>query len=334
MRTWERLKTALTAMLAAALTAWAAPAAAQVAVPEIAPAGVRIFSSRQPIALMNSLVPENPAALQWGTPSRISAGSIRGDKEDRFDGTSTGYNGTFAGLRWVREDVGLAVETAELEVDFPSQGSFAPRLEKSQRTAALSFTAPQWQAFGIGAVSSRQRTVSPPSGQIEEIETDGWVAGVSWRLGESFFVGAGYGGDELTRIVPQPEAQAERNHFMYGLGLRSGGALVWHLEVDYFKREDAESGGVPIQPGRGYELTLVNAEAIWGVFLFGYAGYEASPLDPGPLNRRVEGYTADFGLAPLGGLAITGRLERSEVLNDVGTIATEEIVSGAVSWQF
>lgn len=325
------------AFLAVALPGWAPLAAGQVAVPEIAPAGVRIFSSRQPIAPMVGIVPENPAALQWGAPSRLTVGSLQGKQGDAIDGTATAYDGSLAGFRWVELRVALAAEAADFAVDFPVRDGVTPRLEREQRTLALSFSWPESLAFGIGSEQGRRRTVigpPPAGGVVEEFESDGWVTGVSWRIGQGFFLGAGYGNEELTRIAPLPEVVGERSHTMYGIGLRGTGWLVWHLEADFFRREDVEVAGVPVQPGQGYELTLFNAEAIWGAWLFGVAAYEAQPLNPPPGNPKVEGYTVDFGLVPFSGLTVSGRFEHSEQSTDTFESAKEEINSVVIGWQF
>jgi len=303
-------------------------AQAQVAVPELVPGGFRIVDSRFPIAPIGSMVPANPGALQWGAPSRISLGALRGHKLDQVDGNSLSYDGSYAGLRWIRPRVALAAESLDFAVDFPGVAP-APHVEKRQGSLALSFSWPDSLAWGISSTSHAYQTVSPGP-VLETLDGESWTAGLSWRLGESFFLGAGFGKDE-GQLTGAFVGTVTRDHNMVGIGLRGGGALVWHLEADLFHRDDYKDNAGAVQKP-GYDLTLVTAEGIWGNWLLTYSVHDATA---NAVPDAFKGYVIDFGYAPLTGLTVTWRSEHSKHTGLGGAeVSAESADSIAISWGF
>jgi len=312
-------------LVAALVMTGATWAQAQVAVPDLVPGGVRIMDSRFPIVPLGSAVPANPAALQWGAPSRISVAGLQGDKNDVNDGNADSYHGTYVGLRWIRPQVALAAEALDFFVDFP--GAPAPHLEKKQSSLALSFTTPDSLAWGISSSSLSTKTISPPGGAIDTLDSQSWTFGLSWRLGENFFIGGGYGKDEddFTGVFT---GSGRRAHNMVGLGLRGGGNLIWHLEVDSFHRDDYDVVGP--QPA-GYDLNVVTAEGILGNWLLSVSAHDASAL---VVNDTVSGYVIDIGYAPLTGLTVTWRFEHDVHKQGATQLSTEEANTLLISYGF
>ncbi|HKI97612.1 MAG TPA: hypothetical protein VKB51_03960 [bacterium] len=322
-----RKTVALLALLLAYGTPWAR---AQVAVPEIGPVAVRLYDSREAITPSNNIVPDNPAALQWGAPSRIAGGTLNGHKSDQVDGKSTSYKGTFGGLRWVEQRTSIAVAGLDYKVDFPA-GAPTPHLERHLSSGAIAFSVPTTLAWGFGVTHLNATTI--PGSPVQETDARGWTLGASWRLSEGFFLGAGYGKEKATLSNP-PLAQTgqfDRSHNMVGIGLRGGGTLVWHLEVDRLHRDDyKDNTGFVVLPG--YDQSLYTAEGILGSWLFGYAGYTID--GQGPNQSRVQGYSADFGYAPLNGLTLTWRYENSKHSIAGLQVSSESLNSVALAWQF
>jgi hypothetical protein len=317
-------------------TPWAQ---AQVAVPELAPAAVRLLNTRfpvgptqiTPISPMSNIVPENPAALQWGSPSRIGGGVLQGDMSDLGDGTSNHYRGKFAGLRWVKQRVALAADTLDYSVQLTNLSGVVTDVEHKKQSVALSFSLPESLAWGVG---SRSLTFDDKNGVTpSRIDSSGWNLGLSWRIGQILFLGAGLGHDTASLVIPPPAifvGDAERDYHMEGIGLRGTGAVQWHLEADSFHTETfVDSNGNPHLPG--YDMTLYTAEVQIGAWLFGYAKHALSDLKG---TNHVNGYTVDFGLAPFSGLAITGRSELTRRESMGTTLAHERVTSAAILWQF
>ncbi len=345
MRRHIALLALLLALLLTALLTGAAPwVQAQVAVPELVPAAVRVLNSRFPINATNSLVnpmssivPENPAALQWGAPSRIGGGVLQGDKRDIVDGDSTHYRGSFAGFRWVKQRVALAADTLDYSVDMEKPVGSPAHLERKEQAVALSFSLPEWLAWGVGSRSLTAREGGPSATRVD---SSGWNFGLSLRLGQILFVGAGLGHETASANLPPPPPPApaipfvgdiERDVRMVGIGLRGTGSLVWHLEADSIHRDPfQDGGGVPRLPG--HDLTLYVGEVQFGNWLLGYSNYSAKDLQP--IGFQVSGYTVDFGLAPFSGLTLTGRSELTHQVAGSLQTSSERINSVALMWQF
>jgi len=337
-----RKRLVMLALLLAAAANWAQ---AQVAVPELVPAGVRIFNSRfqimgSTISFINpmlSIVPENPAALQWGSPSRIGAGALKGDMSDVGDGDSSTYKGSFAGFRWIKQRVALAADSMHYDVHLANSGGTLTDLARQRQSVALSFSLPQSLAWGLGSRSLKYEETKPSSSSID---SSGWNFGLSWRIGQILFIGAGVGHDNASLVLPPaPPAgfvgDAQRDYRMAGLGLRGNGSVVWHLEADSIHHDAFVDGsGKPHLPG--YDLALYVAEVQFGNWLFGYSQHAIKDLPPSgqPSSFRVNGYTADFGYAPFKGITITGRTELSRREMHGMQLAFERIRSAAVLWQF
>jgi len=278
-------------------------------------------------------VPDNPAALQWGTPSRVAVGTLRGSKSDAFHGEDSGYSGKWAGVRMIGATMALAGATLSYSVDFPAGGPnpTPTRLENEVHSGAFSIKAPRYLAWGIG--TTRQHAVTQPGGfgGNGKVDTQGWVLGASWRAGENLFVGGGYGRDRARLLGPYFSGEAERAVTMIGAGLRGGGRLIWHLELDTQHREDYRDAFDMIRLP-GYDRTRYTAEGILGSWLFGYTGYDIrSKAQPG---MKVHGYTGDFGYAPLSGFTLTWRHEHSARDQGSQHLAVEETDLIVLGWQF
>ena len=327
-----------TAMMRAAglavllLASWFAIAHAQVAVPSIAPAALRINNSEIPIFATATFTPENPAALQWGAPSRIGGGTmVSANSSRRFDGKAESFKGTFAGLRLVGQRISLAAEVVDFEVLFPANvpPALPPKdVEERNSSLALAFSLPEWLAYGISS-EKVERTI-----RNRRIEVDGATLGISWRVGENLFLGAAVGKDDATRTFPLPQKSAERDTLMAGVGLRGGGDLIWHIEYSYFRRKAfKDQFGVALPGFQGFEIQQGMIEAIWWDLLLGVTAYNGKSLES--LNEEeIASLTVDYGIAPLSGLTLTGRYERTE--HTVGDIefSIEQVHSAAITWQF
>lgn len=311
----------------------APPVWAQVAVPELVPAAPRLYGVTTPVFARSSVTPPNPAAMQWGAPSRIGGGWLEGDSEDTRPalGTSDKLRGQFGGVRWVGETVSLGLEVLNVDTDYPNSS-----IEEGGGAAAFAFAPLDNLAIGVSAeASEREETGAIPD---RRLDLSGRALGASWRIGETLFLGGAVGRDYLDvqdlETAGSPTLKTDRGYTMLGIGLRGGGGMVWHLEYDVIDRRNfRDRFGNSIF--RGYTLQQGAVEVgFWGL-LFGYASYRADVERPPALgDMDISGFTLDGGILPLPGISIMGRLERTDV--EVAGVKTtdEDVVSAMLTWQF
>lgn len=322
---------ALTLLLMATGASWAG---AQVAVPELAPLGVRQYSVRAPIVPMTNATPENPAAMQWGTPSRIGGGVFNGTVTDSVFGQSSRAEGTIGGFRFVGHGMALAAESMDIAVDLPGIAPApAAQLSKRARSVAASFPIVEnGLAWGLSRdVLVMEGNTGAPGYTATRLDISGWTFGISGWWGDHFFWGAAAGTDSASQVLPGPPLDVKRDHNMVGLALRGGGSLVWRLEYDRLFRGDfQDTAGNLVE--YGYTTSQYSLEAVWIGIIASYTGYTVTdPLGPG---SQVKGSTFDFGIAPLTGITITARIERSDTSTPAGDTVSESIRTIGASWQF
>lgn len=322
--------TVLVAMMGVLL---AAPAWAQVAVPELAPAAPRLYGSYSGLFGRTDIVPLNPGALQWGAPSRIGGGPLHGDVtiDPAAPGvpseTSSSAEGRFAGVRSVGERLSLAASLLDFDVSIAGNEN-----NQSTRQWALSFQGLPDLGVGLAQASRKRRTFD---GTVHATDSyDSSVVGASWRTGEHFFLGGAYGREVAHRRENGVSlGKADRGLMMAGAGLRGGGGLLWHLEALTVRAQDfRDPQGFSVD--QGYALNQATVEVGFWNLLFGYTAFNADVEEPGG-TASVKGFTADAGIAPAIGLTITGRYEANEYEAPDGSVTIQDkVASGAVTWQW
>lgn len=318
-------------LLVLLISAGAPWARAQVAVPEIGPGSVRVYATQQPVLPSNSIVPENPAALSWGGPSRFAAGALHGNAKASATIGSVYYKGLFGGLRAVGSFASFAAAYTHYSVKYPPVG-FQPRQEKWLESAALSLRVRDWLAWGASATSFRGESDPgyPFAAPINKEDTHGWSTGLSARSGEHLYLGGAYGEDRAT-LNGVFTGVAHRRHGMIGVGLRGGGTLIWHLEADRFRYEHFTDGAHFVRLP-GYEMNQYTAEGILGWLMVTYTGYEL--WDDTNSALRTRGYSTDVGIAPLSGFNLGWRFEHSNTTDSGTKIATQQMTALTVAWLF
>lgn len=313
------------------LTGWivvlllvATPASAQVAVPEIIPGAPRLLSTRFDLFPQASFTPENPAALRWGSPSRIGGGTINGKSTDSSDILSSDLSGAFGGFRLVGNHIGIAIE----QVSYKLEQSLLP-VEKEASSFALAFSYPDWLAIGISA--ENRTAIRTPLTGTETDEVGSATLGLSLNISDLLFIGYALSDESRTREILGIKTSTSRPVSMAGLGLRGGGGLIWHLEISAITK-DPFTGNPDIKE-EGYDHTQAVLELAFWNMIMTIAGYDIKGTGTAD-NVSVEGYTADFGLAPLQGLVLTGRLERSRLFVDNIENIQDDAKYFTLGWQF
>lgn len=326
------VRTALAAALAAALLAFTLGAAqAQVAIPDLVPAAPRFLHPQAHGLNSTNIAPDNPAALAWGTPSRVGAGVLEGEVLDDTDTTVLEHDGTFAGLRLVGETFGFAAETLEVEVAGPEVGGVAPvglTLEDASE-AQLSVAFGQWLALGVGAGS---RETELEGG----IEFDRVKAGASLRLGEIFYLGAGVLTDDLT--VPPGVEPVERDGTLLGIAMRTEGNWNWLLSYDVIDLEPLDLRSITGNPddNEGLKLSTATVQLLAGSFLLGVSAGDIAldrPANTASTSGDITTRTVDLGYAPMEGLNVSARWQEL-VAEDPSGDQSVETASVALAWAF
>lgn len=304
----------------------------QVAVPEIGPGSVRVYDTRPTVLPSNSIVPENPAALRWGSPSRVVVGGLRGHASTATQGASTRDDGSFSGFSLVGQAGAVAGESTHLLTQFPINGTTVPHVEKWLQSGALAFGAPETLAWGAGVTHFHADAVPgyPAAAPITQADSHGWNAGLSWRAGEHLYLGGVYG-EEKGFLDGTFTGRVDRRHGALGVGLRGGGTIIWHLEADRIRYDDfLDRHGFVHLPG--YGITQYTAEAMLGSWLFTYCGYTLK--DSKGNAPDVQGYTADFGYSPLSGFNLTWRYEHSDGTQQGTRVTAQALNALTLAWLF
>lgn len=300
-------------------------AQAQVALPRIIPGAPRILNTRFPIEVSNSIVPENPAALQWGGPSRIGGGAIVGVSSHAVPQLEGDISGQFAGFRLVGESIALAGEMTEISLE----SDFGFPVEKSATTLAVSFRFPDSYAWGYSTTSSEMSVFDLV--ETTTVEFDKTLIGISLRLSDEWYIGAAAGTEEAILALPSPNDNLKRDIIMSGIGFRHIGSVIWHLEfsvADFDEFQD-QTGTL----SSGYVIRQGVLEMIYWNLLFSYTSYNLKGSGT-RADETIEGFTVDFGYAPFSGLAFTGRFERSTYEVSGFEVAVEETNAIVVTLQF
>ncbi len=302
------------------------PAAwAQVALPRFIPGAPTTYNGRFPIAPHTSVVPQNPAALQWGYPSRFVVGSMEGSVS-HGDVTQEGTtSGQFFGFRFAGETVALALD----QVDYALESDFNLPVDKSATAVAFSFRAPESYAYGL-SVRSAEMSISEP-GNSYTLETDNRVLGISIRLSDAWYVGLARGSEDVTRTFPAPAEDYTRDISMMGLGFRSLGGIIWHFEVSTIEKTELEDGLGNVLFGHKLNQAILES-AFWNL-VWSYRAYRLEGTGTFQ-DRKVDGLTIDAGFAPFEGITLTGRYENSTSYLSGVKESVEDLFSFHFGWQF
>jgi hypothetical protein len=204
-----------TLALFAAILTIAFTAQAQVAAPDFLPSAPRYFLSYAPLINGTTLTPDNPAAQQWGGPSRIALGTMR-----LSENTSTDYSGYYLGGRVVRPGWSGGLEYSDAKGK--AVGS------AHEKILGLSLSALLGSALSVGyGYESYKELIAGDDFKDNTV-------GASLRVGKSFYLGAGYGSAKFAN----GPTSADRSTTMYGVALRTEGDTRWYLAYDVVDRDD------------------------------------------------------------------------------------------------
>jgi hypothetical protein len=276
-------------------------ARAQVAVTELTPAAPRYFFSDALGIASATVTPDNPAAVQWGAPSRVAFGVFRLNETDpSTPGSDQTFKGKFLGFRGVGERWGFGIESLTAERDTAT-------FKESASSAQLSYQVIPGLALGGGLERSKQDT----GANTDTLK--GRTFGLSVNLNKFFYLGYAMGTETLDTGAG---TSGSRDTTLIGVAVRTEGSVRWHLAWDELDKDDY-NGSVS---GKGFDATMLTVQAGLGNWLLGGQRFK---LEGKSASLDVRSTVFDVGWAPEKGLTVTGRLAKSETTTG-GTVTKKD----------
>ena len=292
---------------AAAILTGAPKASAQVAVPSIVP---------------YNFVTENPAAMRWGTPSRVGIAYTQAQQTTSPATKHDNFEGYGAGFRLGGEYFALGAEGYHEE---STNKPFSNPETQDNSAAGLAVGLWHWLALGASETTGTQKSVDLTSvGQplpTLKITNDESLAGISIRLGTWLFLGGASGQqkgkftDNLPSIPATVNATLTSDVTKYGVGIRTGGSIVTHLEAYEIDTSKPNISGFSSTSALITQSNLSSsiskqtqqtgvAEINLGGFLLSYSTSHFTQDSPQP---TVDQQAAVIGYAPFSGLTVVLR---------------------------
>lgn len=252
-----------------------------------------------------SFVTENPAVMQWGTPSRFGASYAQAQSVTDPSSVKDNLDGTGVGGRYVGPRFSAAAEYSRLDssnIPYHTGGEYF-----ETAAAALGLRLGDHLALGIGQQNDTQRVPGVPGVSAVRHNHETPQGGLSIRLGEWFFLG-GSGGTESYKFEDLSNSlnnmSTSRDVYTYGAGIRTGGTVLTHFE--YYVVDKSSWGNSnatlnsSIAPGRENSRTGLG-ELNFSGFLIGYSATHTE-RDVGIATTDLD--RAEIGWAPPMGLTI------------------------------
>jgi hypothetical protein len=278
-----------------------------------------------------SFVTDNPAAMQWGTPSRIGAAYSKGELVTDPVTVKDNSEGGSAGVRLVDRPAAGALEYSRIE---STTRPFNQSEYNDTVRAALAIGLGKQISLGVGQTNEQIET-GGVSGQLRDsLETP--VYGVTLRPVEWLYLG-GAGGKESVKHdnlnFPAANYRTTRDIYMYGLGIRAGSDSAAQTHIEYYVKDRGKYADASIAGGRETSRTAV-AELAVASFLAGIAvtHTERDTGFPTSDETRVE-----LGLVPTRGYALVVRRQETTDTFPAGAAIlsrTASVYTIAIMYQF
>jgi hypothetical protein len=288
----------------------AASAQAQVAAPDLVPAAPRYLQPGDLGVTSATFTVDNPAALQWGKPSRAAFGIVKltrsptGGPDDKHSGYIVGYRGVSDGWAFGLE---------HLSVDQDNSSA-----RETASSGHLAFQVLEGLALGAGLDQGKD-----DSGGGAYDKTDARTIGVSVNLKKVFFFGYAVGRDTFENDAG---TTGGRDTSMYGVAIRPEGSWHWHLAYDKLDKGNFTNG-----VGRGFDLTTITIQVVASNVL---VGAQQVTKDPKGGGSQFKATVIDAGWAPDHGLSVTGRLSDGKNTSAGATTETDKLMALVVGYAF
>ena len=289
---------------------------AQVAVSRLVPAAPSVGDPVESIPTA-SFVTANPAAMQWGPPTRWGAGSLSAERIQSLPlaqaatATRIEFGGQYVGGRSVEEDFSFAGEFLQI-ADETNTFLIA---DWDVLSAGVAFKSGETITFG----ASLERAGTTNLGN--SLNFNSTNLGLSVKLSRSF-----YGGLALGTETVSSSFRGDENRSVQKLGLAffTGRTVKWHLEGYQIAKDAA--------PRFGDEFSSVTtngavAEVLMGPVLIGLSGTSSEKEEA---QKRVKTAALDLGWVPKRGWSLILHSEAA-VTEDLGGASIVEFETTATS---
>jgi hypothetical protein len=308
-------------LLTAIFTIAAASAQAQVAVSEMVPAAPRIIDPTEVVPTASFVTP-NPAAMQWGAPSRWGGGTLSSEREQTAPttGTPVEFGGIYAGARVLGKNLTVAGYMLELGDD---TNTFSLEADWNVLAGGVAFQSGDNITFGV-SMERADNTVSGVSLDFNTINL-----GLSVKASDKIYLGLALGTEDINVASESGDRSVQK----YGVGYRAGGQSQTHFEAYIVDREanDQFSAGAFSDSN---EKVLVAEVILGSIFL----GASLSNTTQDRNDQEINALIFDIGWAPKNGLALLFHRESATTESGVSTTSpTEDDTSTtaiSIAWSF
>jgi hypothetical protein len=286
------------------------------------PSAPRIIDPTEVIPTASFVTP-NPAAMQWGAPSRWGGGTISSDREQTAPttGTPVEFGGIYAGARVLGKDLTVAGYMIELSDD---TNAFSLEADWNVVAGGVAFQSGDNITFGV-SMERADNTISGLSLDINTINL-----GLSVKASDKIYLGLALGSEDISAASESGDRSVQK----YGVGYRAGGQSQTHFEAYVVEREENDQFFAGAFSDSS-EKVLV-AEVILGSL---FLGGSFSTISQDRNRQEIEALIFDIGWAPKNGLALLYHQETAttEVKDSAGAVTSEdETTTTAISiaWSF
>jgi len=288
---------------------------AETATEDFLPATLRLVAPEYGGVMATTLVPDNPAAVFWGSSDRVAAGSFTHEANNNLGllGRPLFMKGHYAGAGLIWDRVALGMDWIDL-----SDNQLYLQQKQNRRAFRIGFKVAEKINFGVSTITRREflRNEDPANFQDWETRSVEDLLGFSVNLLEWFHLGYAAGKEEVRQKnrlpnTPFPDLLLERNIFQLGAAIRTKGLHRIYLEAGMVKKAD-------FGMGLGQGMTLVHGATqviLWDHFLVG--GGSSVLRDTNPQVLRVATMNSDMGWIAAEGYSLTARYSRTDSETDV-----------------
>ncbi|MCH7477370.1 MAG: hypothetical protein IIA14_04635 [SAR324 cluster bacterium] len=293
---------------------------AQVAVSRLVPAAPSLGDPLESIPTA-SFVPENPAAMQWGPPTRWGAGSFSAERtqtlplpeDPAIPAQPVEYGGQYVGGRNVEEDFSYAGEFLQ----FADETNRFLVADWDVLSAGVAFKSGETITFG----ASLERAGTTNRGN--SLNFNSTTLGFSVKLSKNIYGGAALGTEKISSSACFCSDE-NRSVQKFGLAFFTGRTVKWHLEGYQIVKDAA--------PNSRDEFSSVITDGVVAEILMGpvLIGLSGTSTEKEEAQKTVRTAALDLGWVPKRGWSLILHAEAA-VSEDLGSDPIEKFETTATS---
>jgi hypothetical protein len=285
---------------------------------------------------------ENPAAIKWGSPSRVGILGGNLNIDNNPGGPDVKATGFTAGVRLVGGMFAVAAEASQFkseDVTIIWPGTTIPvtaHLKSDTQNIQAAVQLGNHIALGAGQRTENARNEGtspvplPPLSRTlvgDEEKKVTATAGVSLRLGEWFFIGAAGGQEKRdhTDLYSDVSDSATRDVTSAGVGVRTGSTVLFHAEGYVIDKAKFPAATPPVlRSPDERQTTGGTVEFIVGRVLLGYNAEHTNFPNVNDDKDKADAQTVVVGWVPRTGLSIAVHVREEKTFDKVATPGTPQ----------